>query len=277
MEGPPGRQGYAVSPIAMFYAMWRSGGLIFQLIWRDVAGRYRGSVFGLLWSFFNPLVMLATYTFVFGYVIKARWGSMDSPLDFALFMFVGLIIHSMFAECINRASTLIVGNTSYVKKFLFPLEILVWTPLGSAFFHAIVSLLVFVAFMWWVKGGITWIAILLPLIWLPYILMLAGIAWFVAATAVFLRDVAQTTGLLTLALLFLSPVFYPLSALPDEWQVFLWINPLTFVIEQSRHVLLLGELPDWNGLLIYAVVASLVAWLGFAWFQFVRKGFADVL
>lgn len=260
-------------------SFWKNRQLILQLSKREVVGRYRGSIMGLAWSFFNPLLMLVVYTFVFSMVFKARWGmdGGESKVDFAVILFVGMLVHGLFAECVNRAPGLILANVSYVKKVVFPLEVLPWVAMASALFHSLVGLIVLIGTMLVFKLSIPWTAILLPLIILPLLLATIGVAWFLAATGVFLRDVSQTTGVITTVMLFLAPVFYPLSALPELYQKLMFVNPLTFIIEQSRAVLIWGQLPNWLGLTFYFVTSALIAWMGFWWFQKTRNGFADVL
>lgn len=249
------------------------------MVRREVVGRYRGSIMGLAWSFFNPILMLVIYTFVFSTVFKARWGvgGEESQVDFAIILFVGMIMHGLFAECVNRAPQLIIGNSSYVKKVVFPLEVLPWVALGSALFHMVVSLAVLLIVHLTLGAWVPWTALLFPLVLLPLILATMGFAWFLAATGVFVRDIGQTTGIFTTVLLFISPVFYPISALPEKFQLALMINPLTFIIEQARQVLIWGRLPDWSGLGVYSLASVAIAWVGFWWFQKTRKGFADVL
>ncbi|WP_241048181.1 ABC transporter permease [Achromobacter xylosoxidans] len=246
---------------------------------RDVIGRYRGSALGLAWSFFNPVVMLTVYTFVFAVVFKARWGTggEENKGQFALVLFTGMLVHALFAEVVNRAPTLILGNTNYVKKVVFPLEILPVITMGAALFHTLVSLAVLVGAFLLLNGFLHWTVILAPLVLLPLIVLTLGFAWFLASLGVFLRDVGQTVGIITAVLLFMSPVFYPISAIPERIRPWLMANPLTFIIEQMREVVIWGRLPNWLGLGIYLLGAALVAWAGYAWFQKTRKGFADVL
>ncbi|MDF1746711.1 MAG: ABC transporter permease [Gimesia sp.] len=245
---------------------------------REVIGRYRGSVLGLAWSFFNPLIMLVVYTFVFSIVFKARWqtGS-DSKTEFALALFIGMIVHGLLAECVNRAPSLIVGNVNYVKKVIFPLEVLPWIAMGATLFHTLISLVVWGLFFVLVNQTFYWTALFLPLLFLPLILVTMGMTWFLASCGVYLRDVGQITGVFTMVLLFMSPVFYPISNLPERIQPLMYANPLTFIIEQSRAVLMWGQFPNWGGVCISFVISAVVAWLGFAWFQKTRRGFADVL
>lgn len=260
-------------------SFWRNRELIWQMSRREVVGRYRGSIMGLAWSFFNPVLMLIVYTFVFSVIFKARWGTggEESKTDFALVLFVGMIVHGLFAECVNRAPALILSNVNYVKKVVFPLEVLAWVAMGSALFHALVSLVVLLCALLITNIYVPWTAVFFPVVAVPLVLATMGLAWFLAATGVFVRDIGQTTGITTTVLLFLSPVFYPVSAVPENVQTLLLLNPLTFIIEESRQVLIWGKLPNWAGLAIYTFASTMIAWLGFWWFQRTRKGFADVL
>ena len=248
------------------------------MIRREVVGRYRGSVMGLAWSFFNPILMLVVYTFVFSVVFKAKWGTGgESQTSFAIVLFVGMIVFGLFSEMANRAPGLILSNVNYVKKVIFPLEILPLVGLGAALFHTIISLGVLLVAILLINGSLAWTIIFFPLILLPLLIATLGVAWFLAALSVFVRDVGQTIGIFTTVLMFVSPVFYPISALPAKFQIWLMLNPLTFVIEQSRAVIIFGKQPDWIGLGIYAGMSLVVAWAGYWWFQKTRKGFADVL
>ena len=259
--------------------LWHNRQLILQMTKREVIGRYKGSVMGVMWSFFNPLFLLLIYTFVFSVVFKARWGGdlPDSKAQFAILLFVGMIIHTLFAETLNRAPILIISNVSYVKKIVFPLQILPVIALGAALFHALVSLLVLMVALLIINAYLQWTLVFLPLIIIPFLMLTLGIAWMLASLGVFLRDVAQTISLFTTMLLFASPVFYPVTALPEYIRPWLMLNPLTFIIEQARAVLIFGQMPDLIGLLIYNFVALVVMWVGYAWFQKTRKGFANVL
>lgn len=253
--------------------------IIRAFVIRDIAGRYRGSFGGLLWSLINPLLMLAIYTFVFAVVFKARWSSSqsESGAGFAVVLFVGLIVHGLFAECLLRAPRVIVENTNLVKKVIFPLEVLPIITLGVALFHAGVSLIVLFAAMIFSGTPLHATALLLPAVLIPLILLTLGLSWFVAALGVYIRDIGQLIGLVTTMLLFLSPVFYPIASLPEPYQGLVLLNPLTLPIEQSRDVLIWGRLPNWTPLAGYYVLSLLIASLGYWWFQKSRKGFADVL
>lgn len=268
----------ASGPASLLKSLWHNRQLIAQMTTREVVGRYRGSVMGLAWSFFNPILMLAVYTFVFSEIFKARWVGMDTGKGgFAILLFVGMIVHGLFAECANRAPSLILTNGNYVKKVVFPLEILPVITLGSALFHSSISLLVLLIAQVILTHTMQWTALLFPLILVPLLLATLGFSWFLASLGVFLRDVGHVIAVLTTVLLFLSPVLYPVAALPEVYQPWLRLNPLTYIIEESRNVLLFGHLPQWDSLGIAMIIGALIAAAGFWFFQKTRKGFADVL
>lgn len=269
---------FSGSPKEMSASLWRNRSLIKALVQRDVAGRYRGSIMGVLWSFFNPVFMLTVYSFVFGFVFKARWSAAsESKTEFALVLFAGLIIFNLFADCINKAPSLIVSNVNYVKKVVFPLEVLPWVAMGSALFHALISFIVWIIAYIVLFGVPHFTIFFVPMVMLPLLFFIMGLVWILASLGVYLRDISQFIGLATTGLMFLSPVFYPATSLPEQYRHLLLLNPLTPVIEQARDVLFWGRAPDMSLLAIYLIFSLLVAWLGFAWFQKTRKGFADVL
>lgn len=268
------------SLLALFNSLWRNRQLIVQMTKREVVGRYKGSAMGLAWSFFNPVFMLVVYTFVFSEIFKSRWGGIggdDSKTQFAVVLFVGMIVISLFSEVLNRAPGLILSNVNYVKKVVFPIEILPVIAMGAALFHSLVSLGVLLIAFALFNGYLHWTAIFIPLVLLPLVILTLGFAWMLASLGVFLRDVSQTIGIVTTVLMFLAPVFYPITAVPERFRPFIMANPVTFIIEQAREVLIWGHLPNWLGLALYTLVAIVIAWLGFALFQKARKGFADVL
>lgn len=271
-------QNFTTSPREMVASVWRNRSLIRALVKREVLGRYRGSALGILWSFFNPVFMLAVYTFVFSVVFKARWSAgSDSKTEFALVLFAGLLIFNLFSECISRAPGLILANVNYVKKVVFPLEILPWVSLGSAIFHTIISFGVWLLFYLVFFGMPKLTLLLFPLVLIPLLFFTIGLSWILASLGVYLRDVGQIISMVMTVLMFLSPIFYPVSALPEKYQILLHVNPLTLVIEQARDVLIWGKLPAPELFAIYLIISTVIAWGGFVWFQKTRKGFADVL
>jgi lipopolysaccharide transport system permease protein len=262
-------------------ALFRSRvSLIRSLITRDITARYRGSVLGVLWSLVTPLCMLAIYSFVFGSILGTRWNGGNEQAGmagFAIILFVGLIIFHFFSEVVTRAPTLVLSNVNYVKKVVFPLEILPVVAVGSALFHLSVSLVALLTFMLWIMGHIPPTAALLPIVLAPFVLVILGLGWLFASLGVYLRDITQILGPLVTALMFLSPTFFPSSALPEWIRPWLVLNPLTLPIEQARTVLIWGNAPDWTALGLYGLFAAAIAAAGFCWFQATRKGFADVL
>jgi lipopolysaccharide transport system permease protein len=271
-------QNFSASPREMVTSLWRNKGLIRNLIHREVMGRYKGSMLGIFWSLATPIFMLLIYTFVFSVVFKARWGGgSDSKTEFALLLFAGLIIFNLFSECISRAPGLILGNVNYVKKVVFPLEVLAWVSMGSALFHFVVSLGVWLVAYLVLFGVPHWHAMLLPLVVLPLVLFVMGLSWALASLGVYLRDVGQIIGITITMLMFLSPIFYPASALPEAYQPIMLYNPLTLPIEMTRDLLYWGKVPQLSWLAIYTIATGIFAVLGFAWFQKTRKGFADVI
>lgn len=273
-----GMKRFDTSPAEMAASFWRNRELILQLSRREVIGRYRGSTLGLLWSFLQPLLMLAVYTLVFGVIFKARWTvEGGSTIEFALVLFAGLVVFNVFAECVGRAPNLVLSNANYVKKVVFPLEVLPWVALASALFHAGVSFLVWAGAYVFVLGPPPPTVLLLPVVLADLVLLTLGISWFLAALGVYVRDMAPLIGIVVSALLFLSPIFYPLTAIPEAYRTLFYLNPLTYLIEQARDVLIWGRVPGLWAASVYMLICAVIAWLGFAWFQKTRRGFADVL
>lgn len=254
--------------------------LVYQLTRRDILARYRGSMLDILWSVLQPILMLLVYTFVFTQIFQARWmGANGSPTapSFALVLFIGMIIHGFFSDCLNRAPALVTGNANYVKKVVFPLEILPWVALNAALFHTAIYALVFLVFLLISGQGVPVTIVALPVIFIPLILVIIGCMWLIAAVGVYLRDVSYVVMFVTNLLLFLSPVFYPLSAVPERFRGVMALNPLTFFIEQARDVALWGKWPDWILLAAWLAFGMVFAYLALRWFEHARKGFADVL
>jgi lipopolysaccharide transport system permease protein len=257
--------------------------LVYQLTLRDVMTRYRGSMLGILWAVLQPVLLLFIYTFVFTQIFQARWmnvpGTPDagSEVGFALILFMGMIVHGFFAECLTRAPALVTGNANYVKKVVFPLEILPWVALNSVMFHTLINCAVFLLFLVIFGATVHPTIIALPIVFIPLILVTIGCMWLVAAVGVYIRDITYVVTFVVSLLMFLSPVFYPLAAVPEKFRGLLHLNPLTFFIEQARDVALWGKWPDWIGLGIWLVIGAVFAYLALRWFEHARKGFADVL
>lgn len=253
--------------------------LLWELVKRDFIGRYKGSMLGVVWSLFNPLLMLAIYTFVFSVAFKARWGghSDESKVAFAIVLFSGIIVHTFFAECMNRSPGLIVNHANYVKKVVFPLEILPWMTMLSAFLHFLVSFAVLIVFCLASGVHIPLTALLIPIALLPLILMIMGGSWILASLGVYLRDLAQVIGMLVTISMFLAPIFYPIDALPPFYKSLLNWNPITLPVIQLRNLLLWAKPFEWETWGVSLVIGIAICQIGFWWFQKSRRGFADVV
>jgi len=271
-----GSPGFLFAPVASFL---RNRSLIHELSKRDVLGRYRGASFGLLWSLISPFLMLGVYTFAFGNVLNNRWprppGEQES--SYAIILFVGLICHGFFAECLSRSPLLVVGNPSYVKRVVFPLEVLPWPMIFSALFHMFMNIVVFAILRLCVDHAFSWTIVLFPLVMLPFVVLMLGIGWLLAAAGVYFRDISQITGVLSTALLFTSSAIVPVNSVAEKYRMIFELNPLTFIIDQARAVALWSQMPDWQGLGIYLLVSLGLAYGGYAWFVATRKGFGDVI
>ncbi len=304
----PASAGIYRSPGEVLGSGWRHRHLIFRLARREIEARYRGSLLGIAWTVLIPLLLLAVYTFVFSIVFQARWNPPPAPPaavaattqpaeaaeeaappqdlrtrmsssrgGFALILFSGLVVFNLFAECVNRAPSLVRSVPTYVTKVVFPLEGLAWVALLVSGFNALVSGLVLMA-GYVVLYGLPPLTLLgLPLVLLPMILLTLGLTWFLASLGVYLRDLEQFVPVLTTILMFMSPIFYPLERIPAAILPVFRLNPLAATVEATRGVLFWGHWPDWGWLLVQTVLAFLIAWLGYMWFAKTRKGFADVL
>jgi lipopolysaccharide transport system permease protein len=257
--------------------MWARRDLFLELTKRDVAERYSGSFFGLLWSFFNPLLMLGVYTLAFRELLGMRWPNQQSGADFSLMIFCGLIVHSLMAECLMRGPGVIISQSNLVKRVVFPLGILPCVMVTSALFNALLSMLVLLIFVLISQHALHPTILYVPILFAPYVLLLCGVSWFMASLGVFVRDVSQIAGVLSSVLMFLSPVFYPATNLHEPYRGWIAFNPLTFIIEQTRQMVLFGKAPDWSALGIYSLAAFAIMCFGYFWFQRTRDGFADVL
>lgn len=273
-----GRGVAALGPFSWLRSAWHSRVLILRLTRREIESRYRGSFLGILWSFVVPIMLLAVYTFVFSVVFQARWEvPVGNQGHFALILFSGLIVFNLFGDCINRAPGLMLGNPAYIKRVVFPLEILPWVALFSAVFHAMLSFLVLALAYVLLLGVPPWTAVLAPVLLVPHLLLIVGCTLFLSSVGVFVRDLQQLIGVLTMMLMFLTPLFYPASAIPEGLRPYIAYSPLALVVEAERGVLFWGILPQWSIWGAFFAISWLVAWLGYVWFMKTKKGFADVV
>ena len=268
---------FSTHPWALLYTLRQHHFLLRQLIRRDVASRYRGSLAGMLWSLLLPCIMLGVYIFVFGYVFTpARPVSVAATVHFAFSLFSGRFLHGLVGECLARAPGAVLSQPSYVKKVVFPIELLPLSVVGTALEQMGIGAAVLLLALA-VTQGVPPTAWLLPLALLPLLAFVIGVAFVLSALTVYLRDLAQMTGFVATFLLFLSPVFYTLDNAPAQWKHWLLFNPVTVPIEVTRSLLLKGEFYDPILWALHAIASLLALWSGWWVVQRARKGFADVI
>ncbi|NDG49854.1 MAG: ABC transporter permease, partial [Rhodospirillales bacterium] len=244
--------------------------LLYRLVRRDIGQRYAGSMLGLAWAVITPLLTALVFTFVFGTVFRSRWGAPGSEAgdaSFTVILLIGLAVHGMFAEAISRAPQLVVSNPSYVKKVVFPLELLSVVAVCAVAVNGCIGLLVALVLNLALAQALPATLLLLPLVLLPFLVLLTGVVLILAATGVYLRDLAQVTGFAVTLSLFLTPIFYPITALPPELQPVMLLNPMAFTVEQARAVAVFGQLRDWQDRGLHSTGALAVLAGGFWWFQ----------
>jgi len=270
-----------LSPAALLRSIIAPRYLILQLAWREVRARYHGTYLGILWSFLNPLLLLVVYTYVFSVLLGAKWGTNPDHFAFALTLFAGLIAFSVFSEVVGRAPALVLSNPNYVKRVVFPLEILPVVALTAVLVQSLMTLVILVAAKVVLQGALTPHVLLFPLTLLPVALLALGIGWFLASLGVFVRDIGPVVALAVQVLMFVTPIFYPLEVplriLPDPLKFILISNPLTVSVESFRDVVLRGASPNWLELGSAAIVGLVCCQLGFAFFMRTKKAFADVI
>jgi len=252
--------------------------LIKRLSWREISGRYKGSLIGLGWSIVQPVLMLSVYTVVFSGIFKSRWGQQElSGLLFAANLFAGLLAFNLVAECATRGPNLIIAEPNYVKKVIFPIEILPAVSVVTALFHATTGVAILVVAMTLGGNPLHGVAILLPLVWMPLVMGCLSISWLLSALGVYIRDLQQVAGVTVNMLLFVSAVFYPITAMPAKWQLLLNINPLLHSIEATRSLLINGEAPEPIWWAVNTTIALICCQFSYRVFEKARRGFADVM
>lgn len=254
--------------------------LLFQLIQRNIESRYKGSLLGIFWSIAQPLIMLSIYTFVFTYVLKSKFGIQieeDHKGAFAIIMFCGMSVFNIFSEVLNSCTTVITSNQSFVKKVIFPLEILPISQVLTALIFGIIwFFLLFIGSLFILKtASIT--MLLLPFVLIPLTLLSCGCGYFVASLGVYIRDMPYIINVILQMLFFMTPIFYPISAIPEKYRIVLYLNPLSEIVEQTRALFLYGEMPNWEHIGALWGISIILFFLGLIWFNKTKKGFADVI
>ena len=255
--------------------LFRHRVLLGQLIKRDVLIRYRGAMFGVLWMFLSPLLMLAIFAFVFGQIFQARWPQQPDGLPFWLMLYTGLIVFNLFADAVSRSPSAVRAHPSYVKKIIFPVGILPLVPVGAGLIHTVFNLLLLAVALAWV-GHLSVGILFFPLLLLPALLVAVGLSWFLAAWGVFIKDMNQIVPLFVQMMLFLSPVFYPASAVPAFLRPVYQANPLGVVIEAGRATII-GAPVSWVAWFVALGLGATASVLGYMFFQHSRDEFADAL
>lgn len=265
-------------PFAFLGTAWRYRKLIRRLAWRRLEARYRGSFLGLLWTLLYPVLLLGVYTFVFSIVFQLRWGiDQQNNLEFALFVFAGMIVFGIFSEGLSDSSDLIRSHQTYIKQLVFPSEVLPWVSVLVGILSFSSSAVVLVVFHLAVRGAPPWTWLYFPIVLVPLIVLTVGLVYLLSSLSVFLQDIRHLVGLLTTSLLFLSPIFYSHSAIPEKWQSLYFLNPLATILVQTRGVLFEARPVEWISLGKVVLASWLIAWVGWVWFLKTRRSFADVL
>ena len=255
----------------------RRGELIYSLAKRDLLMRYKGSVLGVVWAVITPVVIIAIFTFIFAGIFGARFGASNSHWDYALYLFCGLVPWNMFQDTLQQSVTTITTHANLVKRVVFPLETLpvaqAFSALGNQLFATIALLLAIVVIRHQLPVSVVW----LPLVLIPQLLFTIGAAWLLASLGVFLRDIVQGVSLALMAWMYLTPIIYPETVVPEKFRWLISINPFTALIRCYRRIFLEGQTPDWSGLAFFSIVGIAVFVFGYWWFARTRKTFADVI
>jgi lipopolysaccharide transport system permease protein len=266
-------------PIKIGTDLFRSRYLIWQFLQRDISIRYRGTFFGLFWSFLSPLLMLAVYVFVFGFVFKSRFGvgQSENAFDFGLALFCGLNLFNLFAEVAMRSPTLILQYPNFVKKVVFPLEILPVVATGTAVFHCLIAFVPLAIGLAIAHQQIPFTLLYIFLFLVPLVFLTCGASWILASAGVFFRDVQPVLTAAITILMFMSAVFFPLKAVPEKWRVWIGLNPMVHLIEGARGAVIWGVTPDWRAYLVLLIGGLIVFLLGYFIFDRSKSAFADVV
>lgn len=279
----PGRTVKRVSFLGALFALLRSlkanGFILRSMVRNEVSSRYRNTVLGFLWPLINPLVMILVYSFVFGLIFEVRFGTVPERqnVPYGIVLFSGLILHVLLAETLMRAQAIVLENPNYVKRVVFPLEVLPIAVLASNLVHAVMAMAVLIAVILAYGVPLHLTGLLLPLVWLPFLVLLGGLALLFASLGVFIRDIGQVLGFMMTILMFGSTILFPPDMLPEPLRPLLLLNPLTIPVDASRDVLLWGTMPDWERLGLYGLVSIAVFWIGAWWFLRTKRGFSEVM
>lgn len=267
------------NPVFFLHYFWMHRDLIKQLCKRDFQARYKGSFLGFFWAILNPLLMLAVYTFVFSVVFKGKWGieASNNKFEFAIILFSGLSIFSIFTESVNKSPSLLIGNANFVKKVVFPLEVLPIVTVISSLLQSLISFVILIIAVNIFIGFSSWGIILCIFSILPMIMLTLGLSFIISALGVYIKDISYSIIVLTNILVYLTPVFYPLSVVPEFIQRIMYLNPLTPIVENFRNSIVLSQSPFWGSITITLFISYFIMVLGLIIFKKLSSGFADIL
>jgi lipopolysaccharide transport system permease protein len=278
IHAPETQKSITLNPFTICSSLWRQRQLLRQLVSRAVQQRFRGSVLGLLWAILTPLLMLGVYTFVFVYIMQVKWNGQGSTFLFVMNLYCGLIVYGIFSESVGGASGQILANPSYVKKIIFPLEMLPIAMLGASLIFNFFSLVILLLGTQFFLHPLSIHLVALPIVWLPLLLFTAGLSWIVATLGVYIRDMQQLIAIILQFVFYLCPIVYPLQRVPESLRLwFLRVNPLAVFVEESRFILLNRQWPNWGWLPENYAVSLLIFIFGYYAFMKTKRGFADVL
>ena len=268
-----------LSPSAIIKNYYLHRSLIYQFTRREVFLKYKGSFLGVAWAFVQPLLLLAVYTYVFSVIFNMKWGagSPSGRLEFALALFVGILTFNILGEVANAAPTLMIAHANYVKKVIFPLEILPLVKLLGTLIHSFVGIAIVLVAILLTEHRLPWTIVLLPVVWLPMVLFALGWGYLLAAFGVFIRDIGTSIGVVINMFFFLSPIFYPLDAVPEELRIYCQLNPIALFVEDARRVVLWNQLPDWYWYAGGLCLSIIVFMAGYLVFMKSKPAFADVI
>ena len=251
--------------------------LILSLARREFVARYKGSFLGILWAVVTPIVTIAIFTLIFAGIFGARFGAGGTHWDYAIYLFCGLLPWTMFQETVQQSATTIVSHSNLVKRVVFPLETLPVAQALSSLINQMFGTLALIIATLVIHRRLHLTALWLPVLIIPQLLAAVGAAWLVASLGVFLRDISQGVALVLMAWMFLTPIIYPESIVPEGYRPFINANPFTALIRSHRRILLEGAPPDWAALAYFTAFAMVLFVFGYWWFARTRKNFADVI
>lgn len=258
--------------------VWVNRHLLAMMVKRAVTSRYKNSLFGVAWIVINPLIKLSIYTLVFHQILNVKWGTQEQTgPQFALYIYIGMIAFSVFSESMLAAPHVIISHRNMIKKIDFPIEILPWVHFFTAVCDALIGFTIWILAYFIINGVPPVTVLLLPIVFLPFLLITMGLNWIVTASCVFVKDLTQIVQFGITALLFISPIFYPLSAVPGFLRSLMLLNPLSFEIEMLRGILIDGVIPPLSYYAMYLAIGIALYYLGYRYYKSVQDEFADVL